>query len=123
MFLIPSARKVKIVYIKRKIAFYFLNYSIQNVCHDYHANLCHNLHELFGLPRGVLTLDYVVHASIIRISVSIDVYCSTCLFVLWNKTIVTQCTHSNFVKWHTTYASIHTHKYLYCQLNWILNCT
>ncbi len=98
IFLIPSALKVKIVHIKLKIAFCFQNFSIQNVCHDYHVNLCPDLHELFGRPQGILTLDYVVHAYIIRFSVSSDVFCSTCLSVLWIKTNVTQCIHSNFVK-------------------------
>lgn len=88
----------KIQYKKLNIAFYFQIFSTQKLCHDYHVDLCHNLHEPFGLPQGVLTLDYVAHASMTRFSLSIDVYCSTCVSVLWNKTNVTQCTHSNFVK-------------------------
>lgn len=98
IFLIPSALKFKDSNHKTEDFFLFLEFLYSNVCHYYQDNLCHNLHELFGLPQGILTHDYVVHASIIRFSVSIDVYCSTCLSVLWNKTNVTQCTHSNFVK-------------------------
>lgn len=83
-FLIPSILKVKLVY-KTKIKNYLSKFSIWNVCHDYHVNLCLTMHELFELPHGILTLNYVVHISIITFSVSIDVYCSACLSVLQTK--------------------------------------
>lgn len=96
----------------QKIAFYFQTFSVQKVCHGYHVSLCHNLHEPSGRPQAVLTLDYVAHASVTRFSLSIDVYCSTCLSVLWIKTNVTECTHSNFVKcaYHLC-LSVHTNIY------------
>lgn len=76
---------------------------IQIVCHDYHVNLCLKLHELFWLPHGILTFDYVVHASITRFSVSIGV-CQS----YGTK----QMLHSVHIQtlWsvHTTYASTYT---------------
>ena len=65
-------------------SFFTQIFCIEGVCHEYHLSLCPTLHE----PRtSTLTLDYVVHTSIIRFGVGIDVYCSTCLSVLWNKTM------------------------------------
>lgn len=47
--------------------------------YGYHIKPYHNLHEVFELPQGLLTLDYMVHASVIRVDVGIDVYCFVCL--------------------------------------------
>lgn len=60
--------------------FSFRILSYRKVCHDYHVDLCLTLHALFGLPDGILTLNYVVHTSIIRFSVGIGVYCSCLSF-------------------------------------------
>ena len=87
----------------------------KKVCHDYHVSLCHNLHEPFGLPQGVLTLDYVAHASMTRFSLSIDVYCSTCLSVLWIKTNVTVYTFK-LCEVCVPLMPLSTHKYLFCQV-------
>lgn len=86
-FLRSNHRKSKDAIHETEHCFLFSEFFYQNVCHDYQDNICHNLHELFW------HLNYVVQSSIIRFSVNIDVYCSTCLSVLWNKTNVTQCTH------------------------------
>lgn len=55
-----------------------------------------NVHDCVGLPCGILTLNYVVHASVIRFGVGIDVYGSSYLSVLWNHAMLH---HSNFVIW------------------------
>lgn len=113
------------LYIKMRIPFYFKTISIRNVFHDYHVKLCHKLHELFELPQGLLTLDYVVHASVIRIDVSIDVYCFTRLSVLWNKPMLHRVHGQSLWSVHTTYAYVHTNLsiHLYCQVNRNLSCT
>lgn len=119
-FLIPSNLKVKLV-CKTKIMNYLSKFSIWNVCHDYHVNLCLTLHELFELPHGILTLNYVVH---IHHYIQSQYWCLLlCLFVCpTNQTMLHSVHIQNFVKC-VYHLCLHTYRYLYCQVNWILNCT
>lgn len=85
IFLTPSALKVRLLYIQLIAFFIFQNFSIQKLV----SRLpCQGVSwfawTVWTSTRRFLTLDCVIHASIIRFSVSIDVYCSTCLSVLWN---------------------------------------
>lgn len=73
-FLCPTNRNREDAIHKNEDSFFFiLRIFLLKMFYGCHVKPCHNLHEVFELPQGLLTHDYMVHASVIRVDVGIDV--------------------------------------------------